>query len=275
MSCTAIAATTRTALSRRKRAGTLHCFLRNLDCRLEWCEVFPAKDSLPDVVDRLLALPANRKRVLKARQQWGEQGGFDSSLREACAVAACRSLPGLAALYAGSYPATVQDALIDVVKDCVRFSLPVRADDDDRDGDGVKDDVEYEATTGALLGEHVPQVDVLLRKNSKPQDPGLGPGSALLQAAGIFAIRAAPGSLWPHYAPGLMHLVYLAYNSLREQHHLAGIEECGAASDVPSMSTLVPVPASARWRGGCVTHGRRTQVEAEGDRRRREGRRSV
>ena len=71
----------------------------------------------------------------------------------------------------------------------------------------------------------MPQVDVLLRKNSKPQDPGLGPGSALLQAAGIFAIRAAPGSLWPHYAPGLMHLVYLAYNMLREQHHLAGIEE--------------------------------------------------
>ena len=35
---------------------------------------------------RLLALPANRKRILKARQQWGEQGGFDSSLREACAV---------------------------------------------------------------------------------------------------------------------------------------------------------------------------------------------
>ena len=53
----------------------------------------------------------------------------------------------------------------------------------------------------------------------------MGPGSALLQAAGIFAIRAAPGSLWPHYAPGLMHLVYLAYNMLREQHHLAGIEE--------------------------------------------------
>ena len=41
----------------------------------------------------------------------------------------------------------------------------------------------------------------------------------------IFAIRAAPGSLWPHYSPGLMHLVYLAYNALREQHHLAGIEE--------------------------------------------------
>ena len=61
--------------------------MRNLDCRLEWCEVFPAKDSLPDVVDRLLALPANRKRILKARQQWGDQGGFDSSLREASAVA--------------------------------------------------------------------------------------------------------------------------------------------------------------------------------------------
>ena len=199
--------------------------MRNLDCRLEWCEVFPAKDSLPDVVDRLLALPANRKRILKARQQWGDQGGFDSSLREACAIAACRALPGLAALYAGSYPSTISEPLKDVMRDCVRFSLPVRADDDDRDGDGVKDEVEYEATTGALLGEHVPQVDVLLRKNSKPQDPGLGPGSALLQAAGILAIRAAPGSLWPHYSPGLMHLVYLAYNMLREQHHLAGIEE--------------------------------------------------
>ena len=74
-------------LTPQTNAGTLHCFLRNLDCRLEWCEVFPAKDSLPDVVDRLLALPANRKRILKARQQWGDQGGFDSSLREACAVA--------------------------------------------------------------------------------------------------------------------------------------------------------------------------------------------
>ena len=143
-------------------------------------------------MDRLLALPANRKRILKARQQWGDQGGFDSSLREACAVAACRALPGLAALYAGSYPATISSELKDIMKECVRFSLPVRADDDDRDGDGVRDEVEYEPTTGALLGEHVPTVDVLLRKNSKPQDPGLGARLRFITSGGHLCHKSSP-----------------------------------------------------------------------------------
>lgn len=202
--------------------GTLQ--LQQLSCRLEWCEVFPARDALPDVIDRLLALSANRKRLKTAHQQYGGDD-FDSSLREACALATCTALPGLAALYAGSYPSAIEAGLKDIVQDCVRLSLPVKADDDDRDGDGIKDDQEYAVTTGALLGERAPIIEVLLRKNSKPQDPGLGPGSATLQAAGIFAMRSAPGGLWPHYANGLMHLVYLAYNSLREQHQLLGIEE--------------------------------------------------
>ena len=106
----------------------------NLDCRLGWCEVFLSlKTALPDVVDRLLALPANRKRILKARQQWRGPGQLRSSLREACAVAACRALPGLAALYAGSYPST-EAPLKDIMKECACGFVPVRADDDDRDG---------------------------------------------------------------------------------------------------------------------------------------------
>ena len=82
----------------------------------------------------------------------GGPGRLRLQFEEACAVAACRALPGLAALYAGSYPATIEVPLKDIMKECVRFSLPVRADDDDRDGDGVKDDRRVRAHDGRFIG---------------------------------------------------------------------------------------------------------------------------